>query len=62
MNENKGTLDPDKGTELELAMYTLTVHDGGASQRLCAVSKLSPGEVSRGKLRARKEDGSEMRS
>ena len=34
-------LDPDKGTELELTVYTLTVHDGGVNQGLCAESKMS---------------------
>ena len=33
-------LDPDKGTELELTVYTLTVHDGGVNQGLCAESKM----------------------
>ena len=30
-------LDPDKGTELELTVYTLTVHDGGVNQGLWIV-------------------------
>ena len=33
-------LDPDKGTELELTVFTLTVHDGGVNQGLCAESKM----------------------
>ena len=41
-SENKAcsALDPDKGTELELTVYTLTVHDGGVNQGLCAESKM----------------------
>ena len=34
------TLDPDLGTELELNVYTRTVHDGGVNQGLCAESKM----------------------
>ena len=33
-------LDPDKGTELELTVYTRTAHDRGVNQVLCAGSKL----------------------
>ena len=50
-------LDPDKGTELELTVYTLTVHDGGVNQGLCAESKMYivddlrvTGEVGRGEV------------
>ena len=39
-NKVCSALDPDKGTELELTVYTLTVHDGGVNQGLCAESKM----------------------
>ena len=40
INKVCSALDPDKGTELELTVYTLTVHDGGVNQGLCAESKM----------------------